>query len=47
MARVLREEEKNMIENIVICICLIGIWFLLLWLVWVLVHIHNLMVRRL
>ena len=36
-----------MIENIVICICLIGIWLSLLWLIWVLVHIHNLMVRRL
>ena len=36
-----------MIENIAICICLIGIWCVLLWLVWVLVYIHNLMVRRL
>lgn len=39
-----------MIENIVIiviCISMIGIWFALLSLIWVLVHIHNLMVRRL
>lgn len=36
-----------MIENIVLCITLIGIWLALLSLIWVLVHIHNLMVRRL
>ena len=36
-----------MIENIVICISLIGIWLCLLSLIWVLVQIHNLMVRRL
>lgn len=47
MVRVLGEEKKNMIENIVICICLIGIWFVLLLLVLALIHIHNLLVRRL
>lgn len=36
-----------MIENIVLCVILIGIWLALLSLIWVLVQIHNLMVRRL